>query len=383
MSTQGTETQGSEQKVGTVVIGAGQAGLVMGYRLQCADEDFVVLEAAPRVGDSWRRRYDSLRLFSLPRYASLPGWRIPVRGFPTRDEMADYLEEYARRFEIPVRTGEPVRRVTREGEGFRVETDAGAYLADKVVVTTGAHAVPIVPALAADLDPAVRQIHSLDYRGPDQLAPGGVLVVGAGNSGTDVALEAADAGHRTWLAGRHPGQVPFDIDGVAGRVMTPIVMFVFRRVLTRRTPMGRRFMAKAEGHGVMLVRNKLADLEDAGVVQIDRIESVVGGRAVSCDDEVPDVSTVVWCTGSRPDHRFLDAPGAFGDDGEALHDRGVSSVPGLSFLGLELQYAVSSTMIQGVDRDARHLLRRMRAAQPARRDSRDVAPEPVAPVTGA
>ncbi|KAA1423951.1 SidA/IucD/PvdA family monooxygenase [Mumia zhuanghuii] len=346
----------------------------MGYHLQRAGEDFVILEAAPRVGDSWRRRYDSLKLFSLPRYASLPGWRIPLRGFPTRDEMADYLEAYARRFELPVRSGEPVRRVAHDGGRFRVETDTATYLADRVVVSSGAHMRPVVPAFAAQLDPGVRQIHSLDYREPGQLAPGGVLVVGAGNSGTDVALEAAAAGHPTWIAGRHPGQVPFDIDAAPSRAVVPVVMFVFRHVLTRRTPMGRRFMAKADGHGVMLVRNKLADLDEAGVVQIGRIELVVAGRAVSSDDVVPDVSTVVWCTGSRPDHRFLGLPAAFDEDGRPLHDRGVSPVPGLYFLGLDLQYAVASSMIQGVDRDARHLLRRMRASGPARREVPESVP---------
>jgi putative flavoprotein involved in K+ transport len=241
-------------------------------------------------------------------------------------------------------------------------------------VSTGSHVRPLVPALAADLDPALRQIHSLDYRGPEQLADGGVLVVGAGNSGTDVALEAAASGHPTWIAGRHPGQVPFDIDATAGRLLTPVVMFVFRHVLTRRTPMGRRFMAKAEGHGVMLVRNKLADLEEAGVVQIGRIASVVDGRAVASRGDAPDVSTVVWCTGSRPDHRFVDVADVFDESGDPVHDRGVSPVPGLFFLGLELQYAVSSAMIQGVDRDARHLLRRMRESAPFPRSARAGAP---------
>jgi putative flavoprotein involved in K+ transport len=350
-------------RIGTVVIGGGQAGLVMGYYLRRLDESFVVLEGDARVGDSWRRRYDSLRLFSPPRYASLPGLRIPVEDCPTRDEMADYLEQYVARFELPVRTGVRVTRVSRyagPGQGFLVETDGGDYLADRVVVATGAHVRPHRPAFADRLDPAIRQLHSLEYSNTGQLADGTVLVVGAANSGTDVALEAAGA-HRVVLAGRHPGQVPVDIDSPKGRMVLPIVMFVFKHVLTQRTPMGRKRMAELSQHGVNLVRNKLAHVDAAGVERIGRIEDVRDGYPVTTDGEVlTDVSTVVWCTGSGPDHRWLDLP-VFGEDGKPRHDRGIATdEPGLMFIGLDFQYAVASGTIQGLDRDARYLVRHIR-----------------------
>lgn len=357
-----THTNTSTSSIDTVVIGAGQAGLAMGYHLRRAGRDFVILDADQRVGDCWRRRYDSLRLFSLPAYASLPGWRIPVRGFATRDQFADYLEEYARRFDLPVRGGERVSSVIQEGDRFLVTTTSGSFLADNVVVATGAHQRPTVPALAAELDPAIRQLTSSDYRNTAQLAPGAVLVVGAGNSGTDVALDAAAAGHDVLLAGRHPGQVPFDIDRPAGRAAVPLVMFAFRHVLTIRTPMGRRVRAEGEGHGVGLVRNKLADLDAAGIRRIGRIERVVDGLP-ACEDGAPlEVGTVVWCTGSVADHRFLELP-VFDEQGRPRHDRGVSPIPGLMFMGLPFQYAIASQQIQGVDRDARHLLRRLRPAR--------------------
>lgn len=345
--------------IGTVVIGAGQAGLVMSYYLQQAGEEFIVLEADNRIGDVWRRRYDSLRLFSTPRYASLPGWRIPLRTFPSRDEFADYLEQYAARFEFPIRTGTRAARVSRDRAGFLVETTTGNFRAGRVVVTTGEHQRPRVPAFATELNPTIRQLHSIDYRNPDQFAPGGVLVVGAANSGTDIALDAAAAGHPVWLAGRHPGQVPVDIDTARARPVIPIVMFVFKHVLTLRTPMGRAARRQALHHGVPLVRNKLADLEATGVRRIGRITAVNGGRPATDDGPVPDISTVVWCTGSDPDHSFLDVA-VFGPDGTLLHDRGASAEPGLYFLGLEFQYALASGTIQGLDRDARYLLRRMR-----------------------
>jgi putative flavoprotein involved in K+ transport len=347
--------------VGTLVVGAGQAGLVMGRRLQLAGEDVLLVEADARVGDTWRRHYDSLKLFSLPKYSSLPGHRIPCTTFPTRDEMADYLEDYARRFDLPVHTSTRVLTIERQGVSFAVRTNRGTLTAGRVVVASGAHRRPIVPAVAAHLAPGITQLHSLEYRGPHQFAPGGVLVVGAANSGTDVALEAARSGHPTWLAGRHPGQIPVDIDTRRAQLVVPVIMFMFRHVLTLRTPMGRKAHQQSIGHGVNLVRNKLADIEDAGIVCVGRIEAEQDGRPVTADGSVLDVSTVVWCTGSEPDHSFLPRD-AFDAQGRPLHERGVSTIPGLYFLGLEFQYALASGTIQGLERDARHLMKHMRGA---------------------
>lgn len=351
--------------VDTVVIGGGQAGLAAGYHLTRTARSFVILDAHQRIGDCWRQRYDSLRLFSLPQYASLPGWSIPTRGFATRDQFADYLEAYARRFELPVRSGERVSSVVQEGDRFLITSATGSFLADNVIVATGAHQRPVVPELAADLDPAIRQLTATTYRNPGQFASGPVLVVGAANSGTDIALDAAGAGHDVLLAGRHPGQVPVDIDGPAGRLVVPLVMFVHRNVLTMRTPMGRRAKTELESHGVGLVRNKLADLKVAGVDRIGRIERVVDGRP-ACEDGRPlEVGTVVWCTGSSADHRFLEVP-VFDEHGRPRHERGVSAVPGLMFMGLHFQYALASEQIQGVGRDARYVVRHLR---PVRRSS--------------
>jgi putative flavoprotein involved in K+ transport len=361
--------------VRTLVIGGGQSGLVMAYYLRKAGEDFIILEADRRVGDSWRRRYDSLRLFSTPRYASLPGWRIsPAGPFPTRDEMADYLEAYAARFLLPVCTNAAVRRVSRAPDGgFLVETSRGDYRAERVVVATGMHTVPRVPRLASQLDPGIRQLTSIGYRNPGEFAPGGVLVVGAGNSGTDIALDAAAAGHRTWIAGRHPGQVPFDIDSPRSRLLIPLVMFVFRHVLTVRTPPGRKQRRNGLGHGVNLVRNKVADLDAAGITRIGRIQSVVDGRPVSEDGICPDTATVVWSTGSDPDHSFLDLPLRYADDGLPRHDRGVAEEPGLYFLGLFFQYALASETIQGLSRDARWIVRQLGRASVTSRPEQQAA----------
>src|SRR5579859_5598729 len=189
--------------VEVVVVGGGQAGLAMGYHLRRLGRRFVILEAEDRIGESWRGRWDSLRLFTPARYDGLPGAPFPgpPGAFPTKDEMADYLESYARRFNLPVRVGSRVTRIEPDGDGYLVRCRELDLRAAEVVIAAG-YTTASIPPPAADLDPAILQLHARDYRGPDQLRPGPVLVVGAGNSGAEIALEAARAGHQTWLMGR-------------------------------------------------------------------------------------------------------------------------------------------------------------------------------------
>lgn len=345
------------ESIPTVIIGGGQAGLVMGYHLQQAGERFVILDAQPRIGDTWRNRWDSLRLFSFPKYSSLPGWRIPVSSFPTHNEMADYLEAYARHFDLPVQSGVRVTLLSRSGDDFRLETSHGELRCKRVVIATGGYQIPVVPDFAAELDAGIRQLHSSAYRNPDQLE-GAVLVVGAGNSGAEIALEATRSDHPTWLAGRHPGQVPFRIETRRARVLIPLVMFAFRRVLTLDTPIGRKMRQPAVEHGTPLVRTKLSDLEAAGVQGVGRVAFVREGLPVTEDGEVLEPKTVVWCTGYRPEYSWIDLP-VTDAAGHPITERGVSPVTGLYFIGLEFQYAAASSTIQGLDQDARYLLRAM------------------------
>jgi putative flavoprotein involved in K+ transport len=227
-----------------------------------------------------------------------------------------------------------------------------------VVIATGAHQHPRIPAFAADLDPSIRRFHSSAYQRPAQFAAGNVLVVGAGNSGTDIALEAART-HRTHLAGRHPGQVPIDIDSRWARPIIPLAMFAFKHVLTLRTPMGRARRADLRDRGVPLTRNRLKQLDAAGISRVGRIIGTRGGRPLTVDGDVLDVSTVVWCTGYRTDHPWLRLP-VVGDDGRPRHHRGiVDTQPGLYFIGLEFQFALASATLHGLDRDARYIVRQI------------------------
>ncbi len=349
----------SAERVETVVIGAGQAGLAAGYHLRRVGAPFVILESNGRVGDSWRTRWDSLRLFTPARYDSIDGMPFPAAPtyFPTKDEMGDYLERYAAHFALPVRTGVSVTRLSRRGATFVVETSHGTIEAEQVVVAMANYQRGRVPAFAAELDRSIVQVHSVDYRSPAQLRDGAVLVAGAGNSGAEIAMELARQGRKVIVAGRATGHVPFRVESFLGQhLLAPLVLrFVFHRVLTLNTPPGRKAHARAGSHGGPLIRVKPKDLAAAGVERAPRVAGVRGGRPLLDDGRVLDVANVVWCTGFDPGFSWIDLP-VFGDDGRPLERRGVvEGEPGLYFTGLHYQFAMSSTMIHGASRDARYV----------------------------
>lgn len=347
--------QGQEH-VNTVVIGGGQAGLSVGYHLKKHDVDFVILDDRARVGDVWRRRWDSLRLFTPARHAGLDGLRFPAPpfSFPTKDEMADYLETYAQAFALPVRSGVRVNRVSRAADGgFLVVAGDQRFHAQNVVVAMAQYQRPRVPAFAGRLAPQIVQLHSLQYRNPSQLALGDTLIVGVGNSGAEIAVETA-ARHKTWLAGPDTGHVPFRIDGLAARLALSrlVLRVVFHRILSIATPIGRRMRPKMLHKAAPLIRLKPKDLVTAGVIRVPRVVDVRKGLPVLEDGRVLDVANVIWCTGFDPGFSWIDLP-VFGADGEPRHDAGiVEDEPGLFFVGLHFLYAFSSDMIHGVGRDA-------------------------------
>ena len=346
------------ERFDTVVIGAGQAGLTSGYHLRRAGRPFVILDAHERVGDTWRERYDSLRLFT-PSYAiDFPGMRFPAKRYetPTRDQMADFLEAYAERFSLPVRGGVWVDRVRREGDMYVVTAGERRFEAANVVIATGTHREPRLPAFSRELDPRIVQLHSTGYRNPSQLRRGGVLVVGAGNSGADIAMELAPL-HETWLSGPIRGHLPVDIDrGLLRRIGFPVVRFFGVHVLTTRTPIGRRAKAKSGRKGDPLIRVKPKWLDAAGVRRVGKTVAAREGAPMVEDGNSLDVANVIWCTGSGHDFSWVDLP-VFGEDGEPIHERGVvASEPGLYFVGLPFQYSFGSDALPGVARDARYVV---------------------------
>ncbi len=344
------------EHIDTVIVGGGQAGLSTGYHLARRGLPFVILEANERVGDSWRKRWDSLRLFTPARYSGLPGRRFPAPtwSFPGKDDVADYLEDYAASLELAVRTGVRVDGLSREGDHYAVAAGDRRFTADRVVVASGAYQRPRVPAFATELDPSIVQLHSSEYHSRAQLQDGGVLVVGASNSGAEIALEVVGE-HRTWLSGRHPGQEPFRPGSRWDRLSMPLVWFLASHVLTMRTPMGRKVRDKFASHGLPLARVRPADFAATGVDRVPRMAGVRDGKPVLDNGGVLDVANVIWCTGYVPDFDWIDLP-VFAEDGTPVHERGVvGSEPGLYFVGLLFLYALASSLVGGVGRDAEYI----------------------------
>ena len=362
------------EHVETVIIGAGQAGLSTGYHLARRGQRFVILEAWPRVGDVWRHRFDSLRLYSPAWADGLPGFPFPAPrwSYPTKDQMADYLEAYAERFALPVRTGVTVDDISRDGDGYVVTAGAHRFEADQVVVASGTFQRPVVPAFAGELDPAIRQLHSGGYRNPTQLRDGPVLVVGASHSGGDIAFEVART-HPTILSGKDRGQIPFRYDSRAAHVVLPIMVFLARNVLTMRTPLGRRMRHEVRAHGGPLIRVRRADLAAAGVERVQRVAGVRDGRPVLEDGRLLDVANVIWCTGFDKDAGWIRIP-VTGDDGWPEQVRGaVPTSPGLYFVGLPFLQSFSSMLVAGVGRDARYVAEQIATDGSRRRRGRVIA----------
>jgi putative flavoprotein involved in K+ transport len=338
----------------TVVIGGGQAGLAVGYHLTRRNQQFVILDAGARVGDAWRSRWDSLRLFTPARYSGLPGMRFPAPGwtFPTKDEMGDYLESYADTFALPVRTGVSVERLSRDGDGYLLESAGGGRIhADRVVVASGAHRTPRVPPFSAELDPRIVQLHSGEYRNPGQLNDGPVLVAGVGNSGAEISFELSRS-HDVMLSGRESGQIPARHGSLRFRLLVRVIRFLGYHVLTMRTPIGRRVGPKVAAQATPLIRVKSNDLTERGVERVPRVAGVRDGLPVLEDGRVLDVANIVWCTGFRHDLSWIDVP-VLDEDGGPVHERGVATTsPGLYFAGLVFQFAAVSDVLPGIGRDA-------------------------------
>jgi putative flavoprotein involved in K+ transport len=374
MSTQAAE------RFETVIIGGGQAGLAAGYYLRRQGQSFVILDAGERVGDSWRERWPSLRLYSPARYDGLPGMAFPAprHSFPMGYEMADYLEAYAKRFHLPIRTRTHVDKVSINDGRYVVSAGDQRFEADNVVIATGVFRVPVVPEFADQLDPSIKQLHSVDYRSPSQLQDGRVLVVGAAHSGGDIALEVS-ATHRTVLSGRDTGQIRLPLESRRMRLAWPVMKFFATRVLTVDTPMGRKVRSKFRAHGGPLLRVKRADLAAAGVERhFERVVGVQDGLPMLSDGRVVDVTNVIWSTGFRPDYSWIELPLEY-EDGYPRQYRGaVASLPGLYFVGMLFLHSFSSMLIIGVGRDAKRVAkqiatRRVDGRVTARANGRHVA----------
>jgi putative flavoprotein involved in K+ transport len=366
------------ERVDTLIIGAGQAGLSAGYHLARQGMTFLILDADARVGDHWRQQYDSLRLYSPAKFDGLPGMRFPASSyhFPTGREMGDYLEAYAMKFQLPVVSATRVDRVQpADGPdgGYVVTAGDRRFAAAQVIVASGAFNRPHVPDFARQLDPGIRQLHSSQYRNPSQLLDGPVLVVGVSHSGADIAFETAET-QRTILAGHPHGELPVKItDNWKSRIAWPVMVVVASHVLTMRTPIGRKMAPVVRMGGGPLLRIRSGDLDRVGVERYDaRVAGAQDGKPVLDDGRALDVANVIWCTGFRPDYGWIAVPDFVGDDGWPKGVRGTATAPGLYFLGIPFTFGFTSMLVAGAGRDAKHVVDRIAERVGATRGARGV-----------
>ena len=361
------------QHIETLIIGGGQAGLTTGYHLRKLGHPFLIVDAQVRIGDQWRHQWDTLRLYSPAKFDGLPGLPFPADAwsFPSKDEVADYVESYSLRFDLPVRTNTRVDLLEAdEGGGYIAHIGPETVHCDTVVVATGTLGrTPSIPTFAAELDESMLQLHSSEYRRPTQLRPGRVLVVGASHSGTDIAYEVAQT-HDTVLVGRDCGQFPARVGSSGFKVVFPLFHFATRHVLTRRNPLGRKMVDEIRHHGGPMLRVFREDLAERGVERLTgRVSDARAGRPVLDDGTVIDADNVIWATGFTQAFDWIRLP-IFDSDGWPQEYRGkVAESDGLYFTGLCMQYSFSSMFIGGAGRDsafvARDIARTARRREPS------------------
>jgi putative flavoprotein involved in K+ transport len=351
------------QSVEVLVVGAGQAGLAAGYWLRARGLSHLLVERAARVGDSWRNRWDSLRLFTPAAYSSLPGLPLGADpdSFPTKDAMADYLEDYARHFDLPIRLATTVDRLeARDGLFVAALSSGGQIVARSVIVASGPFAVPAVPALAGGLADDVEQLTPNSYRNPERTPAGTVLVVGDGATGRQIALELA-ASRRVLLATGRPRRV------LPERMLGRSIFWWLDRLgvlrATRDSRLGRMLRERDPFPGGHL---RLGRLAGQGVVVKPRVAALDGRRVNFADGTAEDITTAIWATGYGDDWSWLAVAGALDEAGRLVEQDGVSQVPGLYTVGRSWQRTRGSALLFGVGDDARLIVDRLAAERATR-----------------
>jgi putative flavoprotein involved in K+ transport len=348
-----------EESFETIVIGGGQAGLAAGYFLAQQGKDFVIFDEASRSGESWRNRWDSLRLFTPSQFDGLPGRPFPRPDFyfPTKDEVADYLECYVEQFKLPVRHNVKIDSLSRNDHGYRLTAGNKALSAQNVIVATGAYQKPYTPDFASQLSHDIFQLHSYAYRNPTQIPATNVLIAGAGNSGAEIALDLSKSDKHVWLAGRDVGSIPAN---TAGRILGGRPYWWFTsHVLSVNTPIGRKARPKMLTQGTPLIRASRKEIAQSGVEFTGRIFGVQSGQPLLENGQTLPIEAIIWATGYRPDFSWINLP-IFDQHGYPRHQRGiVLEALGLYFVGLHFQTALSSALLGGVGTDAAYVTSQM------------------------
>jgi putative flavoprotein involved in K+ transport len=344
-----------DERYDVVVVGAGQAGLAVGHFLGKQGRRFMILEAADSVGSAWRSRWDTLVLFTPRRYDALPGLAFPgdPEGYPTRDEVIAYLERYAAHFQLPIALSSPVRALRKEDDAFVLDVGETRIFADEVVVATGPFQVPNMPALAASLSDEVFQTHSTGYRRPADLPAGRVLVVGGGNTGFQIAKELAASREVHLAIGSRQKPLP---QRLLGRDLFWWLTKLGLLSKTVESRLGKRLRGRDT-----LIGSSPRKVKRSGVHVRPRAVRADGRTVGFADGSELEVDAVIWATGYRPDHSWIELP-VTAEDGALRHRRGVTEVPGLYFLGLSWQHTRGSALLGFVADDAAFIARQIGGA---------------------
>ena len=353
------ESSVSTEGVGVLVIGGGQAGLAMGYHLAERSLSFLIADGSPEVGHAWLSRWRSLRLFTAAQYNDLPGMSFPGArdSYPGRDDVADFLRAYVARFDLPVRLNTTVTRLTREERGYTAETTTGPIQAQQVVIATGPFQVPFVPELAERLGPELTQLHSASYQSPEDLPEGRVLVVGGANSGQQIALELSDSRNVEIAVGQRLPTLP-------QRPLGRDIWWWLTATRLARVPVSSRLGRRLSQRDVV-IGGGLRELRRHGVGVRPRVVGA-GDRTIAFEDGgSSEYDGVVWATGFRIDHSWVDVPEVKDELGQVRHVRGVTESPGLYLLGMTWQHTRTSALIGWVGDDAAYLADRIQVANQA------------------
>jgi putative flavoprotein involved in K+ transport len=335
-----------------VVIGAGQAGLAIGYHLKQLGLTFILLDKAERIGESWRNRYDSLKLFTPAEYDSLPGLRFPAPEghYPIKDEVAEYLEGYAKHFDLPVKLQTQLEVLEKQSDVFRLQTNRGVYQTPRVIIATGPFQTPLIPSLSQQLDNEIVQLHSGSYRNNTQLPAGDVLIVGSGNSGLQIAEELL-ASHAVTLA---QGKAqPFLPQQFLGQSLFCWMERLGISNVAASSWLGRRLEKRDPVIGA-----NLPSLKQHGLKLVSRVVATNGKTVAFADGKTLQPQSIIWATGFRNDYTWLRLPVIDGN-GKPIHQQGVTSVEGLYFLGLSWQRTRGSALLGWVGRDAAFIAKRI------------------------
>lgn len=346
------------KRFNTIIVGAGQAGLAMGYYLRNKSNSFILLDNHARVGDSWRFRYDSLKLFTPRSFSALPGMELPgdQAGYPTKDEVADYLEKYAQQFKLPVKLNTKITKVTKHDGYFHIVTNSGEeFLSKNLIVATGPFQKPFIPSFSEEIPNEIFQVHSASYENPSQLKEGAVLIVGGGNSGMQIATELTSTKKDVNISlGKKPKFLPYE-------VLNKSIFWWFNVLgiskLTVHSKLG-QILKKNDP----IIGKEVKPLIKEGKVKIyPRTVGYRDGKIHFDNGKDMQPQNIIWATGFVPDYDWLDISNIFDEKGLPFHERGVTKEPGLFFLGLSWQYRRGSALLLGVGEDAKYLVEKLKS----------------------